>query len=311
MRIINNYFMNSCMPPIRMNPFMGGFCCNSFNPMFQFGMMNSLFGMPQMFSFPNYSMPMFSPMSMMANYTMPVLPTSGNIFSMANSAMAMPAFNPIMNFSMPAMLSELSLLNQTLSSFGSLTAKKSKKTTLDNSPVKDTGKLDKHFLKKVKQVAKNINCDYKDLLAVMNSESSLNPKSGNVNSAVGLIQFTKDAIAQLNKTYGLNVTKEKILQMSPIEQLDLAEKYFLMAKKQTFGNTNRKMTAADLYAVTFLPGRAGSEILCRKGERRRDGKLLSYYESNSGLDKNGDNKITKTDLAQHLATKRVDESMFA
>lgn len=148
MRIVNNYFMNSCMPPIRMNPFMGGFCCNSFNPMFQFGMMNSVFSMPQMFSFPNYSMPMFSPISMMANYTMPVLPTSGNIFSMANSAMAMPAFNPIMNFSMPAILNEFNLLNQTLQSFGNLTARKSKPNKAENSQSskksqKSNGKYDK------------------------------------------------------------------------------------------------------------------------------------------------------------------------
>lgn len=310
--------MNSFMPPMGVNPFMG--CCGNFyNPMLQFGMMNSLFAMPQIYSFPSFSMPMFSPFSM-SNFMMPSLPMSGNVFSMTNSAMYTPAFNPMMNFNMPSLFSQMNLLNQYGNMFGSLLGRKSgeaskadnvKVVDVDNSPVKDTGKLDKHFLKRVKQVAKNVNCNYKDLLAVMNSESSLNPKSGNVNSAVGLIQFTKDAIAQLNKTYGLNVTKEKILQMSPIEQLDLAEKYFLMTKKQTFGNTNRKMTAADLYAVTFLPGRAGSEVLCRKGERRRDGKLLSYYESNSGLDKNGDNKITKTDLAQHLATKRVNESIFA
>ena len=39
--------------------------------------------------------------------------------------------------------------------------------------------------------------------------------------------------------------------------------------------------------------------------------LLNFYEIYSGLDKNKDNKITKTDLAQHLAAKRVNESIFA
>ena len=99
--------------------------------------------------------------------------------------------------------------------------------------------------------------------------------------------------------------------MSPVEQLDIVEKCLLMNKKQAFGNTNKKMTAADLYAIVFLPGRANNEVLCTKGERKSNGKLLNYYEKNSGLDKNKDNKITKTDLAQHLAAKRVNESIFA
>ena len=318
MRIINNYFMNSFMPPMGFNPFMGGCGCYSFNPMLQLGMMNSLFNMPQIYSFP--SMSMISPMSMMSNYTMPSLPMGGNIFSMANSAMYTPAFNPMMNYSVPSLFGQMNLFNQYGNMFGSLLGAKSGKTPkagnvkvedVDNSPVKDTGKLDKHFLKRVKQVAKNLNCNYKDLLAVMNSESSLNSKSGNVNSAVGLIQFTKVAVDELNKNYGLNLTKEKILKMSPIEQLDLVEKCLLMNKKQAFGNTNKKMTAADLYAITFLPGRANNEVLCTKGERKKDGKLLNYYEKNSGLDKNGDNKITKSDLAQHLQGKRVNESIFA
>ena len=309
MRIFNNYIMNSFMPPIGFNSFMGGCGCNSFYPM-QFGMMNSLFSMP---SFPSYSMPTFSPFSMMANYTMPTLPAGGNIFSMANSAM----FNPVMNLGMPSLFGQMNLLNQYGNKFGSLLAKKSTDANnvnvvdVDDSPVKDTGKLDKHFLKKVKQVAKHLNCNYKDLLAVMNSESGINVKSGNVNSAVGLIQFTDIAIEALNSNYKLNLTKAKILKMSPIEQLDIVEKCLLMSKKQAFGNTNKKLSAADLYAITFLPGRANNEVLCTKGERGRNGKLLNYYEQNSGLDKNKDNKITKTDLAQHLQTKRVDESMFA
>ena len=41
----NNFYMNNFMPAFGMNPFMCG-CYNSFNPMFQFVIMNSLFGMP-------------------------------------------------------------------------------------------------------------------------------------------------------------------------------------------------------------------------------------------------------------------------
>ena len=166
--------------------------------------------------------------------------------------------------------------------------------------------LNKEFLNKVKQVAKNINCDYEDLLALMNSESSLNPtatykKPNGEKTAVGLIQFTKsDAIPELNRVYGLNLTLEKIEKMSALEQLDLVEKYYKM-------NANRlpkgkKLTAADLYAVTFLPARAKREVLTRSGEK--------YYNSNRGLDVNGDGVITKSDLNERLAQKRVNLDTF-
>lgn len=167
--------------------------------------------------------------------------------------------------------------------------------------------LNKEFLNKVKQVAKNINCDYEDLLALMNSESSLDPTAAHKNkngekTAVGLIQFTKSAaIPELNKVYGLNLTLEKIEKMSALEQLDLVEKYYKMnADKLPKG---KKLTAADLYAVTFLPARAKKEVLTRSGE--------DYYKSNKGLDVNKDGAITKSDLNARLAQKRVNLNTFA
>lgn len=173
--------------------------------------------------------------------------------------------------------------------------------------------LNKEFLDKTKQIAQNINCDYEDLLAVMNSESSLNPASAHKNkrgqtTAVGLIQFTKNyAIPDLNKNYGLDLTVEKIEKMSAIEQLDLVEKYYKITTKK-FGG--RKLSAADLYASTYLPERATRSTLCRKGEVGRSGKLLGYYEGNSAFDKNRDGKITKSELDQHLSQKRVNLNTF-
>ncbi len=166
--------------------------------------------------------------------------------------------------------------------------------------------LTKEFLAKVKQVAKNINCDYEDLLAVMNSESTLNPASVHKNkngkkTAVGLIQFTESGgIAELNRTYGLNLTIDKIEKMSAIEQLDLVEKYYKITTKK-FGG--KKLSAADLYAVTYVPGFAKNEILTRRGD--------GYYEGNEGLDENGDGVISKDDLNKHLAKKRVNLDTFA
>ncbi|MBR5555843.1 hypothetical protein IKU74_07520 [bacterium] len=169
--------------------------------------------------------------------------------------------------------------------------------------------LNQAFLNKTKEVAKNIGCDYQDLLAVMNSESTLNPKSEHKNkkgevTAVGLIQFTRDAaIPEMNRIYGLNLTIEKIKNMSAIEQLDLVQKYYEMNRHNM---PSGKLTAADLYSVTFLPSRASREVLCQKGEAGN-----SYYESNKGLDMNYDKKITKDDLEQRLAQKRVRLSTFA
>ena len=286
------------MPVFGMNPFMGG-CYNSFNPMFQFGMMNSLFGMPQMFSFPSFSMPMFSPFSMSNS----MMPMGGNIFSMATPAMAMSAMNPMAGLS--TMFNGINLLNQYTSNFGSLLTKKAENADADtdNSPIKDTGKLDKHFLKKTKKIAKKLNCDYQDLLALMNSESGLNPKA-TCGSYVGLIQFGDAAITELRTKCGCKgLTKEKILNMSRIEQLDLVEKLLMYNKKWKFA-PNAKLSAGDLYAMILAPGRADREVLYSRGES-------GYNKTNAKMDYNNDGKITKSEMSRRIREKNVNESIFA
>lgn len=294
----NNFYMNNFMPAFGMNPFMGG-CYNSFNPMFQFGMMNSLFGMPQMFSFPSFSMPMFSPFSMSNS----MMPMGGNIFSMATPAMAMSAMNPMAGLS--TMFNGINLLNQYTSNFGSLLTKKAEKADADtdNSTIKDTGKLDKHFLKKTKKIAKKLNCDYQDLLALMNSESGLNPKA-TCGSYVGLIQFGDAAITELRTKCGCKgLTKEKILNMSRIEQLDLVEKLLMYNKKWKFA-PNAKLSAGDLYAMILAPGRADREVLYSRGES-------GYNKTNAKMDYNNDGKITKSEMSRRIREKSVNESIFA
>ena len=316
----NNFYINRCMP-MGFTPYWGGCGCNSFNSGFRFGMMNSLFNfmMPQqnMFMFQqSFAMPAYMPMFMPYN----------NIFAMANQLMA-PAFNaPAYNFALTPQVQNRNLTeefntnyanhNTENNNFTSITKRKNTEVKeKDYKPAIDknfqnSAKLDKNFLKRVKQVAKNLNCNYKDLLAVMNSESGISTTAWNGTTAVGLIQFTNASIDELNKKCGLNLTKEKIATMSPIEQLDLAEKYLKIAKSYRF-SSDAKLSAEDLYAITFLPGRADREVLCTEGERGSNGRLLNYYEGNRGLDKNGDRKITKSELAQHLAGKHVDESVFA
>lgn len=170
-------------------------------------------------------------------------------------------------------------------------------------------KLGPEFLARVKEVAQNINCDYKDLLAVMNSESGLDSTIQNSAGyqAYGLIQFTPDTARDL----GTSV--QQLVKMSPVEQLDYVEKFYLKARK-TRGFGDKKFTAADLYAITFLPARANRNVLCVKGERwesgRKKGQLKNWYEANTVFDKNKDGKIEKAELQEQMNACRVNENIF-
>lgn len=341
----NNFYMNNFMPM----PFWGGCGCNAFNTGFKLGIFNSLinFMNPQMslFSYPqNFTMQMFNPynniFTLANNFSLPAYNTPAYNFGMTpfippqvniqnyytgqdTQPITNNAFNTLINTikTKPTETEDLKIeknisakttsqkisSNNNTSTINTVNNKNTNKTinttnTKINNNIKDTGKLDINFLNKVKQVANNLNCDYRDLLALINSESGLRANAWNGNTAVGLIQFTNASIAELNQKYGLNLTKQKIASMSPIEQLDLAEKYLMTAKSYSFPS-NARLSAGDLYAITFLPGRANREVLCSSGEE--------YYSSNRGLDKNRDGRITKSDLAQHLQGKQVNESIFA
>lgn len=302
------------------NPFMyGGFPSNMFsNPfasVFNFGGDVASMGM---YSSMNYS-PSFSPMSMpyflpfnyLTNWGstgLPIYPSISNAyntFPYNYSSWTMPLqmnyAKPKFNFSVPE-------YNPSSSSFGSYTlpsfttsrsssAGSVSRSSAGSHSVSRTSVsgLSGDFVNKVKQIAQRLNCSYDDLLAVMNSESGLNPRAVNSSSgASGLIQFTSVAVQEMNRVYGMNLSLEKIRNMSALEQLDLVEKYFKMTKSRAF-SSNARLSAADLYSLCYLPGRATRDVLTHQGE--------NYYDR--GLDVNGDGKITKSDLAQRIDRKRV------
>ena len=162
------------------------------------------------------------------------------------------------------------------------------------------------FINGVKAVAKKINCNYKDLLAVMNAESGLNPHAVNKNGgATGLIQFMPKTAERLG------TSTDELLQMSATEQLTYVEKFLENAKKSAGFKSDAKLSGADLYSLVFLPGRAKRDVLCEKGETKANGKLLKYYEANKGTDLNGDGKITKAELGQRIEKFRVSEIAVA
>lgn len=169
---------------------------------------------------------------------------------------------------------------------------------------KTTKTLTKDFVDKVKDIAKKVNCDYRDLLGVMNSESGLDPTARNRHSgAIGLLQFTGIAIKDLNQVYGMNLTKDKIANMSAMEQLDLVEKYLLRSKSFKF-NSGEKLDSADLYAIVYRPAFAGKNVIATKN----DGKT---YSQNRGLDLDKDGMITRQDLAMAVQRKHINVNLVA
>ena len=300
----NNFYINSFMT----TSYWGGCGCNAFNSGFSFGILNSLF---------NYSIPQMNTFSFMPQFSMPLFTPYNNIFAMANNY-TMPSFTPaLFNYNIPSLFSQLNTFNNYTNELNNIINNnnfdfllKQKKSNNNRTTIpmeidrsfQNSEKLDSNFLNRVKEIAQKLNCDYKDLLALMNSESGIKTDNWNGSTAVGLIQFTDASVAELNNKYGLNLTKEKIARMSPMEQLDLVEKYLTIAKSYNFA-PNERLSAGDLYAITFLPGRAGQDILCRRGEK--------FYSQNKGLDLNNDGVISKQDLENKLAKKHINESIFA
>ena len=74
-----------------------------------------------------------------------------------------------------------------------------------------------------------------------------------------------------------------------------------MRAKQAAGLKGR-LSAGDLYALVFLPGRAKREVLTVKGEK--------YYNQNKGVDMDHNGDISKTDLARRIRAKYVSDSSF-
>ena len=153
------------------------------------------------------------------------------------------------------------------------------------------------FLSKVKRIANEINCNYKDLLAVMNAESGIKSTAVNKNTnATGLIQF-------MPKTaQGLGTTVEKLKQMSPVEQLDYVARYLKQTKKQAGFSENKQLSGGELYALVFRPAKAKTGVFATKGE--------AAYRLNAGLDLNKDGRVTMAELSQRVKNFYVSDNSF-
>lgn len=153
-------------------------------------------------------------------------------------------------------------------------------------------KLGAGFAAKVEEVSKNLNCNPNDLLAMMYSESGINPNIRGYNGATGLIQFMPSVLS----AYGY--TTDQVANMSGVEQLDLVEELLLQSKAMSGYSASDRIDAGTLYAMCFLPAVAKNDILCTNS-----GNLSWAYSANSPLDRDGDGAISKSDLAARLSAK--------
>lgn len=153
-------------------------------------------------------------------------------------------------------------------------------------------KLGTGFAAKVEEVAKNLNCNPNDLLAMMYSESGINPNIRGFNGAAGLIQFMPSILP----AYGY--TADQVASMSGVQQLDLVQEVLSKSKEMSGYSASDKIDAGTLYAICFLPASAKNDVLCSS-----TGNLSWAYSANSPLDIDGDGSITKSDMAARLSKK--------
>jgi hypothetical protein len=140
------------------------------------------------------------------------------------------------------------------------------------------------FIKKVKDVAKSLNCSHIDLLACMAFETgrTFNPALRNSIGATGLIQFIKPT------AISLGTTTDALAAMTRVEQMDYVETYFKKGPVHKVANPQLE----DLYMQILWPAAVGKPL---------DYVLFTApskpYEQNSGLDIGKKGYITKSDAA--------------
>lgn len=265
------------------NPFM----FNIFNPRLNFflGFAGATAGIPYYSAMPMYGCSIFNPYMPMG-YSNPYTTNGMGSFNYQPQ----PATNPFAATQTQGAIA--TPLRPSEKNDNSIPTYKIGNYTPANNSVKS-----KAFLNKVKEIARRLNCDYKDLLGVMQSESSLNPQAVNEKTgATGLIQFMP-AIAK-----SLGTTTAQLKNMSAVAQLDYVEKYLQQTKRQAGFGQMEPLTGGQLYALVFLPARSHREVLTSQGEK--------YYRANKGLDKNNDGKITKTELDTRIKNFYVNENCF-
>lgn len=149
--------------------------------------------------------------------------------------------------------------------------------------------VNQEFRVKVKQIAQRQKLDPNWYMSIMAFETGEKFKASTPNSAGGsargLIQFMPATARDLG------TTTQQLVMMTEVEQLDYVEKYFDRYKSKI-------KTFSDMYMAVLWPvatGKPEDYVLWE-----RDGQYSVQYYSNSGLDKNGDGKITKAEASSKV-----------
>lgn len=147
------------------------------------------------------------------------------------------------------------------------------------------------FLEKVESIAKSFGANPVHLLTIICAESFFNPQQ-KTGSAFGLIQWNENDLNniynKLSQYKSLPLTKDKVLKMSAIEQLDLIPQYFKQQNAWGKNDANLK-NIGDLYLLVFTPsgiGKSLEHVLYSKNT------TPNTYSSNKGMDTNNDGEIT-------------------
>lgn len=146
------------------------------------------------------------------------------------------------------------------------------------------------FLRRVVEIAAELQVDPRFLLAVMYAESRFRPNAINADTgASGLIQFMP------RTAQGLNTTVEALRGMTALAQLEYVRRYYLPAR-------GRLKTLADVYTWTFRPRDLGLPLDADHYARGQDG-----YKFNAGLDINKDGVIERWEPAAKAARLLQEE----
>jgi peptidoglycan hydrolase-like protein with peptidoglycan-binding domain len=150
-------------------------------------------------------------------------------------------------------------------------------------------KVSNEFQTKVRNIARELNCDPNHLMAAMAFETNetfspsiRNPYSG----ATGLIQFTSSTAKRLG------TTTDSLATMTAENQLDYVKRYL-----QPY--TNQLLSIEDVYMAILWPkaiGQPNSAVLMSRYSTDASNKLA--YEQNAPLDANRDGNITKAEAAE-------------
>ncbi|NSL88635.1 peptidoglycan DD-metalloendopeptidase family protein [Chitinophaga sp. Mgbs1] len=115
--------------------------------------------------------------------------------------------------------------------------------------------------------------------------------------AVGLVQFTKDAVKEINRKFHKKITKRQLANMQPIEQLD----YVYLHLKRFTGRLN---TLNDCYMAIIKPSLVGSNpndiVFSQENDLKNN---ITFYSSNKGLDTNQDLIITQKEVSAIIHSK--------